>query len=45
MFLLRAVINTRVRNVSPTGPMCFRYLIFSLSGPCEFLLSFIAAWT
>ena len=30
-------------NASPRGPMCFRCLIFSLSGPCEllFLLCFI----
>ena len=29
------------------GPMCFRYLIFNLSGPCEllFLFYFIASWT
>ena len=33
------------RNASPRGPMCFRCLIFSLSGPCEllFLLCFIAS--
>ena len=32
-------------NASPRGPMCFRCLIFSLSGPCEllFLLCFIAS--
>ena len=36
-----------VRNASPRGPICFRCLIFSLSGPCEllFLLCFIASWT
>ena len=34
MFLLRAVLNILVRNASP---MCFRCLIFSLSGPCELL--------
>ena len=36
MFLLRG----------PRGPMCFRCLIFNLSGPCEllFLLCFIASW-
>ena len=34
---LRAVLNILVRNASPRGPMCFRYLIFSLSGPCELL--------
>ena len=47
MFLLRAVLNMLVRNASPGGPMCFRCLIFNLSGPCEllFLLCFIASWT
>ena len=47
MFLLRAVLNILVRNASPRGPMCFRWLIFNLSGPCEllFLLCFIAPWT
>ena len=30
MFLLRAVLNMLVRNASPTGPMCFRCLLFSL---------------
>ena len=44
MFLLRAVLNILVRNASPRGPMCFRCLIFNLSGPCEllFLLCFIS---
>ena len=43
MFLLRAVLNILVRNASPRGPMCFKCLIFNLSGPCEllFLLCFI----
>ena len=47
MFLLRAVLNILVRNASPRGPMCFRCLIFSLSGPCELLilLCFIASWS
>ena len=47
LFLLRAVPNILVRNASPRGPMCFRCLIFNLSGPCEllFLLCFIASWT
>ena len=40
MFLLRAILNILVRNASPRGPMCFRCLIFNLSGPCEFLLLF-----
>ena len=37
MFLLRAVLNIIVRNASPRGSMCFRCLIFNLSGPCELL--------
>ena len=47
MFLLRAVLNILVWNASPRGPMCFRCLIFNLSGPCEllFLLCFRASWT
>ena len=47
MLVLRAVFNMLVRNASPREPMCFRYLMFSLSGPCEllFLLCFIAYWT
>ena len=47
MLLLRAVFNMLVRNASPRGPMCFRCLMFSLSGPCEllFLLCCIASCT
>ena len=43
MLVLRAVFNMLVRNASPRGPMCFRCLMFSLSGHCEllFLLYFI----
>ena len=37
MFLLRAVLNILVTNASPKGPMCFRGLLFNLSGPCELL--------
>ena len=35
------------RNESSRGPMCFRCLVFNLSGPCELLFSlcFIASWT
>ena len=33
----RAVLNILVRNASPRGSMCFRCLIFSLSGACELL--------
>ena len=35
MLVLRAVFNMLVRNASPRGPMCFRWLMFSLSGLCE----------
>ena len=47
MFLLRVVLNILVRNASSRGPVCFRCLIFNLSGPCEllFLLCFIVSWT
>ena len=47
MLVLRAVFNMLVRNESTRGPMCFRCLMFNLSGPCEllFLLCFIASWT
>ena len=37
MLMLRVVFNMLVRNASPTGPMCFRCLMFSLSGSCELL--------
>ena len=47
MLVLRAVFNMLVRNASPGGPMCFRCLMFKLSGPCEllFVLCFIVYWT
>ena len=47
MLVLRAVFNMLVRNASPRDYICFRYLMFSLSGPCEllFLLCCIASWT
>ena len=37
MLVLRAVFNMLVRNASPRGPMCFRCLMFYVSGPCELL--------
>ena len=37
MLVLRAVLNILVRNASPRGAMCFRCLMFSLSGPCVLL--------
>ena len=40
MFLLRTVLNILVRNASPRWPMCFRCLVFSLSGPWDFLALF-----
>ena len=47
ILVLRAVFNMHVRNTSLRGPMCFRCLMFNLSGPCEllFLLCCIASWT
>ena len=47
MLVLRAVFNMLVRNASPRGPMWFRWLMFSLSRPCELLLLLccIASWT
>ena len=41
ILLLRAVLNIFVRNASTSGPMCFRCLMFSLSGPCELLFCFL----
>ena len=47
MLVLRTVFTMLVRNASPRGPMCFRCLMFNLSGPCEllFLLCCITSWT
>ena len=39
--VLRAVSNMLVRNASPREPMCFRCLMFSLSGPCGLLFYFV----
>ena len=41
MLVLRAVFNMLVRNASPRGPMCFRCLMFNLSGPCELFFYFV----
>ena len=38
---LRAAFNMFVRNASPRVPMCFRCLIFSLSGPCDSYFYFV----
>ena len=40
------VLRAALRNASPRGPMCFRFLMFSLSGPCEllFFTCFFASW-
>ena len=37
MLVLRVVFNMLVRNAGPRGLMCFRCLMFNLSGPCELL--------
>ena len=43
---VKSIFNMLVKNASPRRSMCFRCLMFSLSGPCEllFLLCFIASW-
>ena len=41
VLVLRAVFNMLVMNASPRGTMCFRCLMFNLSGPCELLFYFI----
>ena len=41
MLVLRAVFNMVVRNANPRGTMCFRGMLFSLSGPCELLFYFV----
>ena len=41
VLVLRAVFNMLVRNASPRGPMCFRCMTLSLSGPCELLFYFV----
>ena len=47
MLLFSDVLNMLVRYASPSGPMCLRCLMLTLSGPVEllFLLCFIAACT
>ena len=47
MLLFSDVLYMLVRYARPSGPMCWRCLMLTLSGPVEllFLLCFIAAWT
>ena len=46
IMLLRTVLYMLVRNACAKGPMSFRCLMFSLSGPRElFLLYVIASWS
>ena len=47
MLLFSDVLYMLVRYASPSGPMCLRCMMFTLSGPVGllFLLCFIAAWT
>ena len=47
MLLFSDVLYMLVRYASPSGSMCLRCLMLTLSGPVEFLflLGFIAAWT
>ena len=39
MLVLRAVFNMLVRNASQRGHICFSCLMFSLSGPCDIILT------
>ena len=41
LYFVKSSLYILVRNASPRGPICFRCLIFSLSGPCEFLFCFV----
>ena len=47
MLLFSDVLYMLVMYASPSGPMCLRCLMLTLSNPVEllFLLCFIAAWT
>ena len=47
MLLFSDGLYMLVRYASPSGPMCLKCLMLTLSGPVEllFLLCFIAAWT
>ena len=47
MLLFSDVLYILVRYASPSGPMCLRCMMLTLSGPVEllFLLCFIATWT
>ena len=47
MLLFSDVLYMLARYASPSGPMCMRCLMLTLSGPVEllYLLCFIAAWT
>ena len=45
MLLFSDMLYMLVRYASPSGPICLRCLMLTLSGPVEFLLCFIATWT
>ena len=47
MLLFSDMLYMLVRFASPSGPMCLRCLMLTLSGPVEllFFLCFIATWT
>ena len=47
LLLFSDVLYILVRYASPSGPMCLKCLMLTLSAPVEllFLLCFIAAWT
>ena len=41
MLMLRAVLNLLVRNASPRRPICFKSLMFSLTGQCDIVFDFV----
>ena len=47
MLLFSDMLYMLVRYASPSGPMCLRCLVLTLSGPVELLLwlCFIATWS
>ena len=47
MLLFSDMLYLLMRYASPSGPMCLRCLMLTLSGPVEllFLFCFIATWT
>ena len=45
MLVLRAVFNMLVRNACPRGPMCFRGLMFNMSGTCDVMSLYLLCFS